>query len=96
MLATLRAKNANEAIIMSGGCCIWGESRVMQSILYWCIWQESGFSHHEDVSMFNLVHTEIFMNFVLSVQFAKNAEINCITVQRKKCSFNRLLQVILC
>jgi hypothetical protein len=59
MLATLIGKNANEAIVMSGGGCIWGESGVMQSILYWCVWQESGFSHHEDVCTFNLVHTEI-------------------------------------
>jgi hypothetical protein len=43
------ARNANEAMVGSGGVCVWRESEVGQSVLCWCVWQESGFSCREDV-----------------------------------------------
>jgi hypothetical protein len=52
-VATLVARNASKVVVGSG--------RV-------CFWQESGFSHHEDVFTFNVLY---LINFVLSVQFAK-------------------------
>jgi hypothetical protein len=42
----------------------------------WCVWQESGFSHYEDVFTFNVLYKEIMYTssvhfHVLPVQFAK-------------------------
>jgi hypothetical protein len=28
----------------------------LETVLCWCVWQESGFSHRKDVPSFNLVH----------------------------------------
>jgi hypothetical protein len=68
-VATLVARNTNEAMVTlvvgSGGVCVWRDSGVRRSVLCWCVWQESGFSHREDVITFNLVRNVI--NFVLSL-----------------------------
>jgi hypothetical protein len=43
-VACLVARKADKAVVASGGICFWHESGVRRSILYWCIWQISGFS----------------------------------------------------
>jgi hypothetical protein len=48
-----------------------GRSLESRSVLCWCVSQESGFSRREDVLTFNLPLKEFFINFVLSVRFAK-------------------------
>lgn len=55
------ARNVNEAMVVSNESAFgWNvESRLRQAVLYWCILQELGFSHHEDVFRFNLLYTEI-------------------------------------
>jgi hypothetical protein len=65
-VANLVAKNANEAMaapmVGSGGVC-------SQAVgLYWCAWQQSGFSRREFVFTFNLLYKEI-----LCILFAFNA-----------------------
>jgi hypothetical protein len=69
----------------------WGlaESGVRWSILCWCVWQESGLSHIEDVFAFNLIHKEIYKRSIFIPICRANATINCITVQRK----NRFIPV---
>jgi hypothetical protein len=47
------------------------KSGVRMSVLFWCFWQESGFSRREDVFTFNLVYKEMFISSVLSIGFAK-------------------------
>jgi hypothetical protein len=64
----LLPRTASEAIVVSGRACIWREYGVRRSILCW--FQESGFSHHEDVTKFNL-HKKKFHKFVLPMQFTK-------------------------
>jgi hypothetical protein len=60
-VATLVARNANEAIGGGGGglaLSAFGgnlQSGVRRSVLCWCIWQESGFSRLEGVFTCNLV-----------------------------------------
>jgi hypothetical protein len=41
-------------MVESGGVCVLRESGVRRSVLCWCVSQESGFSHREDVFTFNL------------------------------------------
>jgi hypothetical protein len=53
------SKKCNEAMVGSGGVCVWRESGVRRSVLCWCIWQESGFSRREDIFAFDLLHLEI-------------------------------------
>jgi hypothetical protein len=54
-----------------GGVCVWRESGVRRSVLCWSVWLESGFRSCEVVFTFNVLYKEIFINFVLSMQFAK-------------------------
>jgi hypothetical protein len=53
---TLSARHSNEAMmepmVGSGGVCVWRDSGVRWPVLCWCVWQESGFSSHEDVFKF--------------------------------------------
>jgi hypothetical protein len=58
-VVTLVAKNANQAIVGSGGACIWQQSAARESVLCWCIWQESGLSHHEKVFTFSLLYKNL-------------------------------------
>jgi hypothetical protein len=53
------ARNVNEAMVASGGVCMWWESGLRQLVLCWFIWQDSGFGHCEDFFTFNLLHKEI-------------------------------------
>jgi hypothetical protein len=69
-VATLVAGNVNEAMVGSGGVCVWRESGDRRSVLCWCVWQESGFSRREDFFTFNLFE-RYFINCVLSVRFVK-------------------------
>jgi hypothetical protein len=54
----------------SGGVCVWQESGVRGLVLCQRVWQESGFSHHEDVYTFNLL-----FNFAGS--YYANVQQNC-------------------
>jgi hypothetical protein len=68
--------SGNEAMVTptvrSGGLCFWRESGVWSQAVGMClwVWQESGFSRHEDIFIFNLFYKKI-INFVLSMRFAK-------------------------
>jgi hypothetical protein len=55
MVATLVAINADGATVGSGRICVWQESGVRQSVLCWCVWQESDFSCHDVAFTFNLI-----------------------------------------
>jgi hypothetical protein len=75
--------------------CVWQESVVRRSVLCWCVWQESGFGRREDVFTSNLLHEEIFINFALSVRFAKiMLQKKSITVQHKKGNSHQLCPAI--
>jgi hypothetical protein len=68
--------NANEAMVAStvgsGGVSVWRECGVGRSVLYWCIWQESGFILREDVFIFFVFTLKrSFINCVLSMRFTK-------------------------
>jgi hypothetical protein len=70
-------------VVGSGGVCVWRESRVRRLVLCWCVWQESGFSRHEDVFTIYFINTCYkFCNY--NTIFKDNAAINFITVQHKK------------
>jgi hypothetical protein len=61
-VATLVARNANEAVVLSGGGCVWRESGVRLSFLCWCDWQEFGFSRvivFQHLIYFTYKHKEI-------------------------------------
>jgi hypothetical protein len=49
------ARNANEAMAAPTA----GSGGVWRTVLFWCVWQESGFGRHEDVFVFNVVCEEI-------------------------------------
>jgi hypothetical protein len=59
MVASLVARNANEAVVGSGRVCVWCESGARWSVLCWCVLQEFGFSHREDIFTYNLLYKEI-------------------------------------
>jgi hypothetical protein len=57
------------------GSGIWSQA---VCFLCWCRWQESGLNRRENVFTLNVLHTEFFINFVLSVSVYKdNAATNC-------------------
>lgn len=53
-LATLVAGNANEAFVESDGFCVWRVIGIRWSDFCWCVWQEFGSCHSEDVFTVNL------------------------------------------
>jgi hypothetical protein len=71
-LATLIARNANEAMVAnmvgSGGVCVW---------------QESGFSRCEDVFAFNFIKN-VYKFCTFNAISKDNAAINFITAQHKE------------
>jgi hypothetical protein len=73
-VATPVERYENEVMVApmmeSGGVFVWWESRVRQSVLCWCVLQEPGFRHRDVVFKFTL-HIINFINFVLSIRFAK-------------------------
>jgi hypothetical protein len=81
------AINANKAMVGSGGDRVWWESGVRESVLCWCIWQESDFSYCKNV--FTFIHfIKKFYKFCTFNTICKDdAAINCITVQHKKKRF---------
>jgi hypothetical protein len=63
---------------------VWRESGVRQSVLSWCVWQESGFRRRQDVFTFNLLK-KIFGKFCsFNTIFKDNDAVIFITVQYKK------------
>jgi hypothetical protein len=62
MVATVVARNANEAMVVlvvaSGGVSLRRESAVKLWVLCYCAWQESGFNRRENVFTFNLLLKE--------------------------------------
>jgi hypothetical protein len=56
------ARIANEAMVGSGGVCVWWESGIRRSVLCWCVWQECDFSRREDVR-FKKFYKEILLYF---------------------------------
>jgi hypothetical protein len=46
-------------VVGSGVVCVWREFGVRQSVLCWCVWQESDFSRREDVFTVNLQYKEM-------------------------------------
>jgi hypothetical protein len=87
-VATVVARNANDAMVGSGGICVRRESGVRRSVLCWCVWQEPGFSRREDVFTFYALHGFCTFNVICK----DNAAINCITVQHKRGSFRSTLK----
>jgi hypothetical protein len=72
-VAALVTRNASGAVLAPMAQSSFGgnlESAVRRSVLCWCVWQESGFSRHEDVFRFNLKKI-IFANILLSMRFLK-------------------------
>jgi hypothetical protein len=65
------ARNANEAMVGSGGACFWPESDVWRSVLCWWVWQEHDFRSSKDIFTFHLLYKDLFIYFLLSVRFAK-------------------------
>jgi hypothetical protein len=58
------ARNSNNALLVPvvvgfHRVRIWQESGARHSILRLCVWQEYGFSCHEEVSTFNILYMEI-------------------------------------
>jgi hypothetical protein len=59
MVATLVARSANEAMMGSGGICVWRKFIVWSQAVGFLLVQESGVSRREDVITFNFVRKEI-------------------------------------
>jgi hypothetical protein len=61
IIATLVVRNVNKAtavpMLGTGGSM---ESRVMWSVLCWCVWKEDGLSFCKDVFTFCLVYKQIY------------------------------------
>jgi hypothetical protein len=76
-------------MVGSGGVFVRRESGVRQSVLCWCVWQESGFSRHEYVFTINLLK-KFYKCYTFSVICRDNAVINFIILQRRKGSFLQL------
>jgi hypothetical protein len=68
MVATVVARNENEAMVGAGGVCVW---------------RESGFSRREDVFIFDLVHKEILKFCTFNGIFRDNSAINCFCSTQK-------------
>jgi hypothetical protein len=75
-VATLVARNAKEAVMWSGGVCVWPESGVRLSVLCSCVWQESGFNHREGVFIFNLLYKDFYTLYTFSAISKDNAVYN--------------------
>jgi hypothetical protein len=54
------------------------------SVLYWCVWQESGFNRREDVFTINLNFKAFYILYTFRAICKDNATTNCITVEHKK------------
>jgi hypothetical protein len=68
----------------SRGIFFWWESGVRRSVLFWRVWQDSGFDRREDVLAFNLLcKGGITHKFYFNAICKDNATINCIIVQHK-------------
>jgi len=66
----MTARNANHDMVGSGRVRVYQESGVRWVVLSWCILQESGFSHREDVT-FNSLSKEIPIHSVLPMRFQR-------------------------
>jgi hypothetical protein len=63
---------------------VWRKSGVRRSFYVGAVWQESGFSRHEDVFTFNLLFKKFYKFCTFNAICEGNAAINCITIQHKK------------
>lgn len=79
--------NIKEAL-RCGGVCVWREARVKRSILCWCVYQESGISHLEDVFTINLLFKNVYKFYSFNAIFKDNAITNYITDRNEKGSFS--------
>jgi hypothetical protein len=83
-VATLVARNARECMVVPVAV-----SSVSQSMLFWCVLQESGLSRHEEVLTFNLVYKDLYNLYTFSPIYIANAAADSITIQYKV-SFHEL------
>jgi hypothetical protein len=68
-MATVVTRNANEAMVRSGGVFVWRVSRIRRPVLSWYVCNKSVFSHREDIAC-NLLLIN-FINVVPSMRFTK-------------------------
>jgi hypothetical protein len=76
----------------SGRVWVSRKSGVRRSVLCWCLWQEPGFSHREDIT-FNLLYKETQRLCTFNAICKDNAAMNCISIRKKKGSFPSTLNL---
>jgi hypothetical protein len=91
-LATVETRNTSEDIV-APTVALAGftfdssqESKLRRSVLFCCIWQESGFTHRVFISPFNFDYRDFF-NFCFYWVFKENYTVNCVSLAHRKFSF---------
>lgn len=87
MVATLVARNADEAV--SG---VWRSLHLLglwsqAAGVFWCVWLESTFIRRKDIFTLNLLYKQFYKFYTCSDIWEDIVAINCITVQYKNGSF---------
>jgi hypothetical protein len=67
---------------------------VRLSVLFWCVWQDSGFSHIRNVFIFYLLRKMLNAFCSLNAILKVNTAINCTTLQHIKVHTRQLWRVV--